>query len=190
MKRFKVALFALFGLCALSSCALAVETEVSAVWGVPFGASFEEAHKTLTEDNGLQMLFDVTALEGRRQSLYGGSFFGRSCLVQVDFGEDGMWSFRFLFNRVEPSSQEDQAQTVQEREAQFRQEIMGGNYVQFSRMLINKYGLSDRDFTLPDGEGKQWLFGKRSIVLTADGRSQSGHTTVLTYLDRAIAPKD
>lgn len=98
-----------------------------------------------------------------------------------------MWKFRFLFNRPEREApQAGQQMTIEEREAQFRQEIMGGNYSQLLRLLSRKYGLPDREFSLPDGEGRQWNLGRRAIVLAADGRSMSNHTTVLTYQDSSL----
>ncbi len=174
-------LVAALALALVAGMAWAAETSVPGVWGVSFGDSFERADRILTETNGLRRLVDATALEGGREVLYGGDFFGHNCLVQVAFSDRGLWSFRFLFNR--PLVPQNQQLTTEQREAKVRQEVLGGNYLQFLRMLTQKYGAPSREFSLADGEGRQWNLEGRSIVLAADGRSTSDHTTVLTYLD-------
>lgn len=150
--------------CALLLCTTAwAAPEISGVWGIPFGASFEEANETM-KAHGAAPFLDAWAARIGRTAMYQASFFDKSCIVVLRFHECGMWRAELMFRRVETPEGK-------------------GNYRHLSELLDKKYGTSKviKDAT---SESRQWGNKSQLVELTADNRSVTDNTTVLVYTDR------
>lgn len=135
-------------------------------WGLKFGQKAEESAAQMKE-NGASLVFDTFAYRIGVTSLYQGEFFGRSCFAQLFTNDRGLWRVQMSFKRPEIQAGSGQ----------------NGNYFELSKLLTDKYG-SPKTITTSHGEARQWKDEDQMIELTADNRSESNYTTVLTYTDR------
>lgn len=140
---------------------------IGGFWGVNFGDSLPQAQKVM-EANGAVPVFDNYDYRLGRSMLWRGTFFNKPCLVQMWFGEQGLWRSQVSFKTPDGGSSPE---------------------ADLEKMLTAKYG-APKVNNRSDAQVRNWKTLQKTLDLTAAPKSSStGYDTVLTYTDKARAPK-
>lgn len=140
---------------------------IGGFWGVNFGDSLPQAQKVM-EANGAVPVFDSYDYRLGRTMLWRGTFFNKPCLIQMWFGDQGLWRSQASFKTPEggTSPEED-----------------------LEKLLTAKYG-TPKVNNRADAQVRNWKTYQKTLDLTAAPKSSStGYDTVLTYTDKARSPK-
>lgn len=139
------------------------------VWGIPGGSRFKSVAAAMVE-RGCPMRLDVSAMGmGKlRETLFEGVFFDRPCTIRTEFEGDSLTVFQFFFVKKDDPTSQDVGDML-------------GNYSELSLKLRSKYGYERKVESHGGGETQVWSKDGVTITLSCDGRSATGHTTVLTY---------
>lgn len=165
MNRFLLAIF-------LSLILQTIALGSPSVWGIPAGSRFDTVVSAM-EERGCTLKLDVSSLSnGRtREVFFDGNFFDRPCAIKALFQDNRLQMFQFIFLRKEGPTSDDVGD-------------MMGNYSELTLKLRSKYGYDRKIESHDRGETQTWVQNGMDIVLSCDGRSTSGHTTVLSYYFR------
>ncbi|NCC96043.1 MAG: hypothetical protein EOM02_04305 [Synergistales bacterium] len=139
------------------------------VWGIPGGSRFDSVLSAMTE-RGCTLRLDLSAMDmgKRRETLFDGVFFDRPCSIRAEFDGDSLSMFQFFFLKKDGPTSQDVGDML-------------GNYSELSLKLRSKYGYERKVESHAGGETQVWSQDGVTITLSCDGRSITGHTTVLTY---------
>nr|WP_321501197.1 hypothetical protein [uncultured Dethiosulfovibrio sp.] len=139
------------------------------VWGIPGGSRFDTVVAAM-EERGCSLKLDISAIDmGKsREVLFDGSFFDRPCVIKAVFKDNRLEIFQFIFLRKDGPTSEDIGDML-------------GNYSELTLKLRSKYGYDRKIESHDRGETQKWSQDGMKIILSCDGRSGTGHTTVLTY---------
>lgn len=139
------------------------------VWGIPGGSRFDSVVSAMTE-RGCTLRLDVSAMDmgKRRETTFDGVFFDRPCTIKAEFDGDNLAIFQFLFMKKDGPTSQDVGDML-------------GNYSELTLKLRSKYGYERKVESHAGGETQVWSQDGVAITLSCDGRSVTGHTTVLTY---------
>lgn len=140
---------------------------IGGFWSVDFGHSAPQATAQM-EKNSAVLVFDSLDHRLGRTMLWRGTFYDKPCLVQMWFGNSGLWRTQVSFKTSEsvPNLASD-----------------------LLSLLTSKYG-SPSTSAVREGTVHSWRTMQKTLDMTvAPGTSSTAYDTVLTYTDRARAPK-